>query len=312
MIISVSRRTDIPAFFSTWFFNRLKAGEALARNPMNPRQVSRLLLNPDTVDGFVFWSKNPQPMIFELKNLDPYPFYFQFTLTPYGKDIEPYLPKKEILVDTFKHLSDATSPKQIPWRYDPILLSPTYTLPYHIDAFEKMARALCGYTNHCTISVLDSYQGIEKNMSALHVHSLKKEDMLVIAKAFSQIAKSYRLKLYTCCEEISLEAFDIHHGKCIDGELLSQIGGLPFESKKDPNQRKGCNCTQSIDIGLYNTCQNGCKYCYANHSPKLLQKNLALYDPNSPLLCSQLQKEDNITDRKMSSFKKTFEQKSFF
>ena len=162
MIISVSRRTDIPAFYSEWFFNRLKAGEVLVRNPMNARQISKIKLTPDAVDGIVFWTKNPAPMLDRLYLLKDYIYYFQFTLNAYGKEIESGVPSKNrFVIPTFQRLSDLIGPDRIVWRYDPIFLNETYTIDYHIYYFEKLARRLSPFTRKCTISFLDSYRNIE-------------------------------------------------------------------------------------------------------------------------------------------------------
>lgn len=143
MIISASRRTDIPAFYSDWFFKRLEEGYLYVRNPMNPGQVSKILLNQDTVDCFVFWTKDPGPMMERLSVLDRlgYPYYFQFTLTPYGADVELGLPHKNELVKTFRELSARLGPERVIWRYDPVLLSPSYTREYHSSGFHGCAAA---------------------------------------------------------------------------------------------------------------------------------------------------------------------------
>jgi len=169
MIISASRRTDIPSYYSEWFFNRIKEGFVFARNPMNFRQISRIKLTPDVVDGIVFWTKNPIPMLERLGELKEYMYYFQFTVTPYGKDVEPNLPKKNSeLLTGFKRLSDTIGTDRIVWRFDPIFINNKYTLDYHIQAFEKIAEELHDYTRKVTISFIDvDYRGVKSNIQEL-------------------------------------------------------------------------------------------------------------------------------------------------
>ncbi len=164
MIISASRRTDIPAYYSDWFFNRIKEQYVLARNPRNFRRISRVPLSPNVVDGIVFWTKNPAPMLAKLDKLKDYTFYFQFTLTPYGRDMEPGIgSKQDSIIPSFQRLADTIGPERVIWRYDPVLLSDVYTEKYHLKHFEKLAGRLSGYTRRCTISFLDMYRNTKRN-----------------------------------------------------------------------------------------------------------------------------------------------------
>ena len=140
MILSASRRTDIPNYYSDWFFNRLQEGFLFVRNPYNPHQISRIDLSPETVDCIVFWTKNPEPILGRLEELEGYPYYFQFTLTGYGKDIEPNVPhKKEKMLSVFRELSGRIGSRRVIWRYDPILFTKKYSTAYHLRAFEQIA-----------------------------------------------------------------------------------------------------------------------------------------------------------------------------
>lgn len=304
MIISASRRTDIPSYYSEWFFNRLEAGFVCTRNPMNPRQVSRISLSPEVVDGFVFWTKNPTPMLDRLSALTDFPYYFQFTLTAYGADMEAGLPSKnDVLIPAFQALSRRIGPARIIWRYDPIILTPKYTIGYHIHYFEELAKRLSGYTEKCVISFVDPYRhltAVSKNMQFL---PLENAGIYELAGRFSDIAGKYNLTLETCAEAIDLSRFGIRHGHCIDGALFEKITGVPFALTKDKNQREECGCMTGMDIGMYDTCRNGCKYCYANHSSAVLHKNILAHDPASPLLCGNITPEDIVKDRKMGSCK---------
>ena len=170
MIISASRRTDIPTYYSEWFMQRIKEGYVLARNPMNAHQVSRISLNPEVVDGIVFWTKNPLPMLDKLPLLKDYMYYFQFTLNGYEQDVEAGVPPKDkFIVPGFQRLSDMLGPERVIWRYDPILLNNKYTFNYHVQRFAELAKQLAPYTKQCTISFLDMYAKTERNMQGLAV-----------------------------------------------------------------------------------------------------------------------------------------------
>ncbi len=304
MIISASRRTDIPSYYSEWLFRRLEAGFVSTRNPMNPRQVSRVSLSPDVVDGFVFWTKNPRPMLDKLSALEGFPYYFQFTLNAYGQDMEANLPSKnDVIIPTFQALSRKIGPERVIWRYDPIILTPKYTQEYHIHYFKELARRLSGYTEKCVISFVDLYRHIQSASQEMQFLPLGNAEMFTLAARFSEIARKYRLTLETCAEAVDLSQFGIRHGHCIDGALFEKITGVPFISAKDKSQRAECGCMASIDIGMYDTCRNGCKYCYANHTPAALRQNLQAYDPASPLLCGSITPEDIVRDRKVESCK---------
>lgn len=284
MIISASRRTDIPARFSPWLFNRLEEGWALVQNPMNPRQISRVDLTPEAVEGLVLWTKNPLPMLSLLHRLQPYPYYFQFTLTPYGRDVEPGLPDKEELIEGFIRLSESIGRHRVIWRYDPILITPGYSWDFHLKAFDMMARKLSPYTEKCIFSFLDSYRCMARAARELGVQYPSPDRQMGMARELALIAGRYGLELETCCEPLELAQYGIGHARCIDASLLSRIAGRPIKTKKAPSQRPGCGCAQSVDIGAYSTCQNRCIYCYANHSPKTLAESLGLHDPLGPML----------------------------
>ena len=299
MIISASRRTDIPSYYSDWFFHRLEAGFVCTRNPMNPKQVSRISLTPDVVDGIVFWTKNPTPMLDKLHLLNDYPFYFQFTLNAYGKDLEACIPSKnDVIIPAFQQLSRQVGPERIIWRYDPIILTPKYTTEYHIHFFEELAKRLSGHTRKCVISFVDLYRHLGKQFT-----SLGESEIYELAGCFSDIANKYNLTLETCAEAIDLSHFGIGHGHCIDVELLERIIAQPLSLSKDKNQREECGCMSSIDIGMYDSCLNACRYCYANHSATSVQRNFRLHNPFSPLLYGNIGSDDVVKDRAMESCK---------
>lgn len=263
MIISASRRTDIPAYYADWFFNRIESGYLYVQNPMNPKQIRKIILNPETIDCIVFWTKNPSPMLDKLYLLKEYFYYFQFTITPYEKDIEPNIISKNEIIQTFKKLSDIILAQKIIWRYDPILLNKKYTISYHIDKFYELAYSLKGYTHKVIFSFIDFYKKIKQNIDLLGIDEITDEQKNIIAQNFSQAAKENNLSIETCAENIDLAKYGISHAKCIDDTLIAKISGRNFIGKKDKNQRLQCGCVQSVDIGKYNSCKMGCVYCYA-------------------------------------------------
>lgn len=299
MILSASRRTDIPALYPDWFFGRLREGYVCVRNPMNPRQVSRISMKREHVDGIVFWTKNPIPMMDRLHLLDGYPYYFQFTLTSCGRDMETNLPSKNhVLIPAFQSLAKRLGRHRVVWRYDPIFISETYTVDYHIRYFAKMAERLADSTEKCTLSFLDYYKNTKK--TAPEIRPPDDDEIRTMMSAFSETAKRVGIALDTCAEEMDLSEYGISHGSCIDAERLSRIAGYPVMSPTDKNQRKACGCASAVDIGAYNTCVNGCRYCYANYILPLAAENYRNHDPESPLLIGNLTDEDRMTDRKIN------------
>lgn len=306
MILSVSRRTDIPNYYSEWFFNRLKDGFLYVRNPMNFHQISEIKISPDVVDCIVFWTKNPLPMMERLDELEAYNYYFQFTLTGYGNDVERNLPnKKTSVIPIFQELSNRIGKEKVVWRYDPIFFSNRYNVQYHLKAFRSIAEALSGYTEKCVISFLDIYPKNKKNMDNLLSYDLSDSELRGFAKELSNIAKENHIKIGSCAEKIDLDEYGIIHNSCIDKELIEKIIGCKLKINKDKNQRIECGCVESVEVGTYNTCKNGCVYCYANYSAKSVESNFQKYDPLSPLLCGHIEKDDRISTRKVVSLKET-------
>lgn len=304
MILSVSRRTDIPCYYSDWFMNRIKEGYLYVRNPMNPHQVSKIILTPEVIDCIVFWTKNPEPLLPRLDELKAYQFYFQFTLTGYGKDIERNIPhKKEHMIPVFQRLSRKIGKEKVIWRYDPIIFTDKYTPEYHLRAFEQIAGELCGCTSKCVISFVDLYAKNQKNMKAINSYFLTESELAEFGRKIAAIASDHCFKAVSCAEQADLSSCGIEHNCCIDKELIEQITGCRIRADKDKNQRKECGCIESVEIGTYNTCKNGCQYCYANHSQESVSQSCQLYDVNSPLLCGRITENDKITERKVKSLK---------
>jgi hypothetical protein len=294
MIISASRRTDIPALYSEWFLNRLKAGFVMVPNPRVPNRIGRVELSPDNVDCIVFWTKNPIPMLNKLNRIEAmgYAFYFQFTLTPYGKTIERNLPPKTELIDAFAELGQRIGSERLVWRYDPILIDPVHSIQWHHKCFYDLCDKLHPYTRRCVLSFIDPYKHI-----AGHFQEVRYEEIIAVASRFSKIAKEYDLALFACAEEIDFTEYGISRSSCIDSELIEQILGCGIRAKKDTAQRTACACIESVDIGVYDTCTNECAYCYATTSPSVAIRHFQNHVSDAPMLTGFPIGGEIITDR---------------
>lgn len=301
MILSASRRTDIPAFYSEWFINRLREGFVLVPNPYNAKQLHRVMLSPDIIDCIVFWTKDATPIIDKLSRIEELgykDYYFEFTITAYDESMERQLrPKKEV-IDTFRTLSDRIGPRRVDWRFDPIILNNQITEELILTRFEEMCKVLATYTTKCIISFVDIYKHMSPDLKDLSDE--KKEYM---AKYLSEIASSYNLCLYACSEEKDFSFFGINHSACIDKEKIENIIGYQLLTRKDAGQRKACDCVESVDIGVYNTCNNGCVYCYATKSQKLSERNRLLHNPHSPMLIGAPNGDEIVIPKIGRSFK---------
>ncbi len=295
MIISASRRTDIPAFYFDWFCRRLKAGYVDVVNPFNRKQVSRISLKPDYVDCIVFWTKDPAPMLKGLDALNDYKYYVQVSITPYGHDVEAKLREKKDIISTVQKLSERLGRQRIVWRYDPILLNDSYTIEGHLEWFQNTLEALSSCVERCVISFIDLYAKAKKNTQGLNLHELSEEEMNELAAGLSDIAKGSGVTLQTCSEAINLEKYGIGHGACIDGELVERIAGKTLDVGRAKTQRPLCNCVESFDIGQYDTCIHGCRYCYANASLDRARLGFDNHDPNSSVITGNLLGDEHIT-----------------
>ena len=296
MIVSASRRTDLPAFHADWLCRRFSEGYALVRNPFRFHQVQRVPLTPETVDGLVFWTKDPLPLAGRLGLFRPYPFYIQWTLTPYGRDIEPGLPAKPRLIAAFRELGGRLGPLRLVWRYDPVLLSPVWTLEKHKEAFARMAAALAGASDTCVVSFLDSYRHRAGVFRSLGLRSPDADERAQLIDLFQQSTRRCGFALRACCEEDT----GLPPAACIDTARLEAIGGGALRHQKDRSQRPGCTCAASVDIGAYDTCPMGCRYCYAVRPGRRILREEAA----SPLLGPPLTEADVITDRAMPSLRR--------
>lgn len=294
MIISASRRTDIPAFYSKWFINRIRAGYCAVPNPFNRNQVSHVSLKPEDVDVIVFWTRNPAPLIPHLKELDDrgYRYYFQFTVLEYPNEIDQKKPSLSTMVKTFVKLSDLIGPERVIWRYDPIVLSNVTGVQFHLDHFEKIAKELHGHTYRSVISVVDLYKKASRRLSDLNKRGVEiidyqgksSERFDFLMELMVQIAFSHNFEIFSCSEILDLTKYGIKKGKCVDDDYIRQIFNISVSHKKDPNQRVECGCVISKDIGMYDSCLFGCQYCYATSSFERAKINHGQHDPNSPSL----------------------------
>ncbi len=300
MIISASTRTDIPAFYSNWLLKRIKEGYVLVRNPYNARQVTKYVLDPDTVDAMLLWTKNPIPLLSRIDELKPFHPYFFVTITPYGREIEPYVPDKKKILESTIQLAKTLGKDSVCLRYDPILLTERYTIETHAKAFRYIAEAISGVIGEVVISFLDVYEKTKRNFK--EGRALTCQEQRQIAKVFSEIAKEYGITIKTCAEEIDLTAFGIKNSGCVSKETMERHLGGSIKEKKHPPERENCMCMETKDIGAYHSCLHGCRYCYANANHEVALTNYKKHNENSPFLIGELTKDDVIKEAKQVSF----------
>lgn len=304
IIISASRRTDLPAFYSEWFINRIRAGYCTAVNPFNRRQVARVSLRTEDVDVIVFWTKNPEPLIKHLEELDNrgFLYYFQYTLTGYPRALEPHVPELKKGISTFKILADLIGPEKVIWRYDPIIISNRTGSDYHKKQIDHIARELEGFTHRLVISVVDEYRKARVNFDRLEKQSvniarqISENQVRDIVEFTVDRAKCSKMEAFSCAEVLDLKPFGLMPGKCIDDSYIERVFGINVASEKDKSQRLACGCVRSKDIGAYDTCLHGCLYCYAG-TLTAAQKNKANHFPDSPSIigCDDPASKDNVS-----------------
>ena len=300
MILNTGSRSDIPAFYSEWFMNRIRAGFVYARNPFYYHQVISYKLDPKVVDVLVFCSKNPGPMLKYLDELSRFRMFWFVTITPYGKDVEPQVPdKKEVLAD-FRRIADKLGAEHLSWRYDPIFLSEKYDLDFHLRAFKEMAEYLRGYTSQVVISFIDLYEKTKRNFP--EVKEVDIADQIRIVQHFSRIAENNGMVLRLCHEDAELGKYGADVTGCLSKEVLEQAIGEKLKVKKKLDTRQGCNCLLGNDIGAYNSCGHLCRYCYANYDAHIVRWNMARHDPHSPLLIGNIEEGDVIKESQQFSF----------
>ena len=300
MIINTGQRTDIPAFFPKWLANRFIEGIVCVRNPFNPEQVSRYKLSPDTVDVVGFCSKNPAPFFPYMELIKDYGQYWFVTITPYGRDIEPGVPDKHQILEDFKELSKMVGVDSIGWRYDPILVNDRYTVEYHLNAFNKMATALSGYTKTVVISFIDLYEKVKRNFP--EAVSVSRQDKHFLGKEIIKIANYFGMTVKPCGEGNFLAEYGADCNGCMTVATYEKAIGKKLIVPNKKPARKECACYLSGDIGAYDSCGHLCRYCYANNDVEAVKRNMKLHDPDSHFLIGNYMESDVIHDVKMVSY----------
>lgn len=300
MILNTGNRTDIPAFYSEWFYNRIREGYVMTRNPYYPEQVLRYRLDPEVVDILCFCSKNPGPMLGRLDELDRFRQFWFVTITPYGRDVEPYVPDWEAVAESFCRLSERLGREAVSWRYDPVFISERYPVSFHLDSFEKMAERMKGAADHCVISFIDLYEKTKRNFP--DVREVRKAEREQIGQEFVRIGKKYGIGIRSCCEGTDLVPYGVDVSGCMTKDVLERAIGCVLEvSGKGNAKREGCDCLLGSDIGMYNTCGHGCLYCYANYDRKTVEQNIKRHDPKSPFLIGGFRQGDIVREARQIS-----------
>lgn len=302
MIINTGQRTDIPAFYSKWFINRIREQYVLVRNPYYPSRVTKYILDPSIVDVIGFCTKNPHPMLKYLDELKDYKQFWYITITPYYSDLEPNVPKASDVIRDFKYLSNKLGANAVGWRYTPIIINEKYSVEAHIKAFEYIAGELEGYTRLVAFGFLDLYDKLRKR--APELIDTTDENKIIIAKKFKEIALRHHLELRLCSKEKWLSEYGIDTNGCMRLSDYENAAMCHLSPKKKMEARKGyCSCMLSSDIGAYNSCPHFCKYCYANAGREQILKNYHNHDDNSPFLIGNSLPGDIITEYKEKSWR---------
>ena len=267
MIISVSRRCDIPAFAAGWFMAQLHQGEVRVENPFRPGQARRVSLRKEAVDAFVFWSRDPRQFLRHLPEIESggYPYYFLITATGYPRSLEPATPGASEAVRFFRGMAERIGRRRVVWRYDPVMFTPSTDFAFHARNFSELAGSLAPYASRVIVSFFDPYPKAVRRLRKAAIDADgaagTAELQAGLIERFAAVAEREGLEIRSCAEASSWAG--VPPGKCIDEELLNELFGLNLAYRKDPSQRKLCLCQQSVDIGRYGACRHGCLYCYA-------------------------------------------------
>ncbi|HEY3364443.1 MAG TPA: DUF1848 domain-containing protein [Symbiobacteriaceae bacterium] len=289
MIISASYKTDIPAFYGEWFMNRLQAGYCKMVNPYG-RQVYRVSLTRPDVDGFVFWSKNIGPFLPHLPQIRSlgYPFVLQYSLTGYPRALESAVPSPEQSVHYLKRVADQYGPRAVVWRYDPILFTAMTPLDFHRRNFASLARQLSGTTDEVVVSFAHIYKKTRRNLEvAASTCGFTWDDpgddvKLQLAAELVEVARTHGMRLTTCSQSQYCVP-GAGEARCVDAQRMSAVAGYSIVAKQQGN-RPDCRCDLSRDIGEYDTCTQGCVYCYAVQNRRLAQLRYRQHDPHGEFL----------------------------
>lgn len=303
MIINTGGRTDTVQYYTEWLLNRFSEGYVLSRNPLFPNKVTRYELSPDKVDCVVFCSKNYEPILPRLHEItERFPTYFHYTITAYGKEIEPGVPGIEESMETLIRLSEQVGKQRVAWRYDPVLLTKEYTIDRHLETFERMAERLSSYVDRCIFSFVEMYKKLQYNMPELIV--LSEQNREILARGLGAVAGKYGMDIQTCGTNGDYSHYGIRSSGCMTLEILGGANGIIFKERKHKGTRNGCHCIESRDIGAYDTCLDGCKYCYANKNPQKAFENRKYHDKMSPLLLGAVRPDDTVTQGAQKAFRK--------
>ena len=301
MILNTGGRTDTVQYYSDWLLNRFREGYVLTRNPLFPNNVTRYELSPDKVDCVVFCSKNYRPILPRLHEItDRFNTYFFYTITAYGRDVEPGVPTIDESIGTLKELSAQVGKRRLAWRYDPVLLTEKYTVSRHLETFEDMASRIAPFVDRCIFSFVEMYRKLDTNMP--EIVPMCEKDMEDIASGLGPIAARNGLRIQTCGVAGDYTRYGIGRSACMTLDVLGEANGVTFRKLKHKGMRKGCGCMESRDIGAYDSCPNGCRYCYANNNMERVRRNHALHDPDSPLLIGHLEDTDAVIQGVQDSF----------
>jgi hypothetical protein len=301
VIVSASRRTDIPALYARWFANRIRAGYCTVPNPFNAKQVARVSLLPEDVDAIVFWTRFPRPLFDVLPLLDErgYRCVFQFTITGYGPPVEARTPPLDAAIAAFRELAEMRPPGAVVWRYDPILIGPAFPTESHVERFRGVAEQLVGFTRRVVVSLLHPYAKTKRRLEPVHPFGRDLEEepenalgTRALLSALADIAHAHGMAIESCASPVDWSPLGIGPTKCVDDRLLAELFGGDWSARKDPGQREHCRCVVSRDIGVSDTCTFGCCYCYATISDDAAQRRHAEHDPDSPSLWRRLEAVD--------------------
>ena len=291
MIINVGARTDIVNYYSEWLLERLAEGYVYSRNPLFPNKVTKYLLNPQVVDCLVFCSKNYQPLLAKMGSIaEQYRIYCHYTITAYGPEIEPRVPSIAESIATLQKLAATIGREKVAWRYDPIFLTEKYTLKQHLQTFTEISEQVAAHVDRCIINFIEPYPHLRTTMPELL--ELTNEDKRQLAQGLGKIAKKHNLKIQTCGNNQDYRNYGIQPSGCITAQIIGEANNCQFRKVAHSGMRTGCHCLPSRDLGAYDTCLNGCRYCYANKHPQKIAENYQQHDPHSPLLIGHLRPTD--------------------
>lgn len=311
MIINTGSRTDTVQYYTDWLLKRFEEGFVYSRNPLFPNKVTRYELDPKVLDCVVFCSKNYEPILDRITKItDKFNTYFHYTITAYGKDIEPNVPTIDESIETLIKLSEIVGKQRIAWRYDPILLTNKYTKEVHYKTFDYMAERISPYIDRCIFSFVEMYKKLKTNMPEIILFS--EEDKNEIAQNIGTIAKKHNLIIQTCATVENYEQYGILQSGCITSNILGNANNITFKNIRHSGNRPRCNCIDNRNIGDYDTCPNSCKYCYANQNPQIAIENYKKHNPNDLMILGNLKPTDEVSQSSQKSFLKNEIQQKLF